>query len=144
LDSGIAPVGVFVNESIPNILALLKAGVIDIVQLHGNESEDYIRRLKSQTDSPIIKAVGAKDTYPSKSADFLLFDSPAPGSGRCFDWNTIPQTDKPFFLAGGLNPDNVVNAVKAVNPFAVDVSSGVEVDGVKDCCEIRRFVERLL
>jgi len=132
LDPEIKAVGVFVNETIENIL---KIGVIDMIQLHGTESEDYIRELKSKTSKPVIKVNRA-----SQSADYLLFDSPSPGSGQTFDWAAIPKTGKPFFLAGGLNPQNVAEAIKQTAPFAVDVSSGVETNGVKDAAKIIEFI----
>ncbi|MCL2754275.1 MAG: phosphoribosylanthranilate isomerase [Oscillospiraceae bacterium] len=130
-------VGVFVNEPIANITALVKAGAIDMIQLHGSESvenEEYIRELKLHTDKPIIRAA------LSEAADYLLFDAPIPGAGKVFDWSTIPATKKPFFLAGGLNPDNVAEAITTVKPYAVDVSSGVERGGVKDAALIEAFI----
>ncbi|MCL1903636.1 MAG: phosphoribosylanthranilate isomerase [Oscillospiraceae bacterium] len=136
LDSNIIPVGVFVDEPIENIVALIKNGVTDMIQLHGGEDEDYIRELKSKTKKPVIKANGVCET-----ADYLLFDGVIPGSGRTFDWNEIPKVNKPFFLAGGLNPSNVADAIKLVNPYAVDVSSGVETNGVKDIHKIEDFIK---
>jgi phosphoribosylanthranilate isomerase len=135
LSPEIAAVGVFVNEPIENIAALVADGVIDAVQLHGNEDCTYIRELKSLTSVPII------DTSGSPLADYHLFDSPNPGSGVAFDWSEIPESGKPFFLAGGLNPDNIGDAIRLVSPFAADVSSGVEVGGVKDAQKIRKFMQ---
>jgi phosphoribosylanthranilate isomerase len=142
LSADIAAVGVFINEPIMNITALVKSGTIDVVQLHGNEDEEYIRELKLHTgDTPLIDAVAGGGVLTAPCiADFMLFDAPEPGSGKTFDWNTIPQTSKPFFLAGGLNPDNVADAVAVVKPFAVDVSSGVELNGRKNADLVANFV----
>ena len=137
LNPDIIPVGVFVNESIENIL---RVDCIDMIQLHGNETEEYIRELKSQTNKPVIKA-----GY-SETADFLLFDNPEPGSGKTFNWDTIGEVQKPFFLAGGLSLNNIKQAVKEVMPFAVDVSSGVEnpeKSGFKDPEKIKEFIWRV-
>jgi phosphoribosylanthranilate isomerase len=134
LHSDIIPVGVFVNETIENILA---ADSIEVIQLHGSESEDYIRELKRKTNKPVIKAGN------SQEADFLLFDGPVPGSGQTFDRAEIPKTEKPFFLAGGLTPENVSEAIKKTAPFAVDVSSGVETNGVKDAEKIKNFIRSI-
>ena len=143
LSSSIKAVGVFVDHDISFIRDLLKRGVIDIVQLHGHEDEEYI----SAINAPVIKAVrldkksekserSEKFDYP---ADYLLFDSPSAGSGKTFDWSLIPKTEKPFFLAGGINIGNISGAIE-IKPYAIDVSSGVETDGAKDRCKILEIV----
>ena len=145
LVSGIIPVGVFVNEEIKNIISLIQCGVIDVVQLHGSENEEYIGRLKTLTDKPIIKAVavlkeGDAQKWAETAADYLLLDNKDGGKGQKFDWDLIGKLDKPFFLAGGLCRENIGIALEKVNPFAVDVSSGVETDGVKDQAKIGEFI----
>lgn len=135
LDPAITSVGVFVDEPIADIISLVKNGVIDMIQLHGNEDEETIHKLKIQTGKRMIKA-----NRISEAADYLLFDSPNPGSGNTFDWGEIPEVSKPFFLAGGLNPANVAEAVGKVKPFAVDVSSGVETSGIKDLAKMKAFI----
>ena len=134
LSSSIKVVGVFVDHDISFIHDLLEKGVIDIVQLHGHENEEYI----SAIGAPVIKAVraGEKTDYP---VDYLLFDSPSAGSGYTFDWRLIPKTGKPFFLAGGINIGNISKAME-LNPYAIDVSSGVETDGAKDRSKILEIV----
>ena len=122
----------------------MKNGVIDIAQLHGSENEDYISRVRSLTDKPIIKAFRietAKDIADIErcSADYVLLDSGA-GTGIKFDWNLIQNIKRPYFLAGGLSPDNAGDAVTMLHPFAVDVSSGIETDGVKDKIKMAAFV----
>ena len=144
LDPEIKAVGVFVNEKPERVACLLKNGVIDIAQLHGSENEDYISRVRSLTDKPIIKAFRietAKDIADIErcSADYVLLDSGA-GTGIKFDWNLIQNIKRPYFLAGGLSPDNVGDAVTMLHPFAVDVSSGIETDGVKDKIKMAAFV----
>jgi len=131
----IIAVGVFVDAPVMNIAELVNAGVIDMVQLHGNENDEYIRELKLHIgETPIVSS------KPCELADYLIFDGAVPGSGKIFDWTTIPKTLQPFFLAGGLNPDNVSEAIAVVKPFAVDISSGVELDGVKNADLVAAFV----
>jgi phosphoribosylanthranilate isomerase len=146
LRCGISPVGVFVNETVENILSLVRGGVIDGIQLHGAEDEAFILRLRSETAAPIIKAVsvqkyGDAQAWETSAADFLLLDHKGGGTGEAFDWNLIGEVKKPFFLAGGLSPQNVADAIKKTSPFAVDVSTGVELShGVKCAEKIRKFV----
>ena len=144
LAKGIQTVGVFVDESLDQVEKLLLEDVIDMAQLHGNENEEYIRELKAVTNKKVIKAYRveqAEDLYDVESccADYVLLDSGA-GSGDTFDWNLIKTIKRPFFLAGGLHPNNVESAVKKVHPFAVDVSSGIETNGIKDREKMEAFV----
>ena len=145
LDSGISAVGVFVNEAPEVVSALLNDGVVDIAQLHGGEDEDYIQALRALTDRPLIQAFRIDGVHDLKrarasSADHILLDHGAGGTGSAFDWTILKGFDRPCFLAGGLGPDNVAQAVKALRPFAVDVSSGIETDGVKDVMKMTAFV----
>ena len=137
-------VGVFVNESEKQVATLLNKGIIDIAQLHGDEDENYISRLRKISDKPVIKAfcVSSKDDITGiekSSADYLLLDSGA-GSGECFDWGILKDIERPFFLAGGLDASNANRAVQEVHPYAVDVSSGIETNGFKDKEKMRTFV----
>ena len=144
----IKAVGVFVDEEPETIASLLSDGIIDIAQLHGNEDEAYIGRLRELIgDKPIIKAFVIKGTEAdtikrakASSADYLLLDS-GKGTGQTFNWELIKEAgiEKPFFLAGGLDPDNVAAAIEALHPFAVDVSSGIETEGHKDPVKMRKF-----
>lgn len=148
LRADITPVGVFVNEPLSNVAKLLNSHTIEIAQLHGSEDERYIKELKSLTDKPIIKAVRVMSrediqNAEQSAADFLLLDNGSGGSGESFDWNLVGQVQKPFFLAGGLNIDNIEQAIKATNPYAVDLSSGVETDGKKDKNKILEIVRRI-
>jgi len=145
LASGIRVVGVFVNEAPEAVAARLNDGIIDIAQLHGSEDENYIRTLRKLTDRPLIKAfridsAADLDRARLSSADHVLLDNGAGGTGTAFDWSVLKDFDRPFFLAGGLGPDNVARAIKAVHPFAVDVSSGIETDSVKDYKKMTAFV----
>ena len=145
LDSNIRAVGVFVNEAPEAVAALLNDGIIDIAQLHGGEDADYIKALRKLTDRPLIKAfridsAADLDRAQLSTADHILLDNGAGGTGTAFDWSVLKDFDRPFFLAGGLGPDNVARAIKAVQPFAVDVSSGIETDGVKDYKKMTAFV----
>lgn len=144
LSPEIQAVGVFVNEHPQNVAKLLRGGIIDIAQLHGDEDEDYITQLRLLTDKPIIKAfriATANDIKTAKqsTADYILLDSGA-GTGTVFDWGLVKSIRRPYFLAGGLDLGNVADAVKALHPFAVDVSSGIETDGVKDKTKMAAFV----
>lgn len=146
LHPDIKAVGVFVNEDVNTIAGLLSRGIIDIAQLHGSEDEDYISRLHSMTCKPIIKAFRidtAQDISAARSsgADYILLDSGSGGTGTQFDWALIRDIERPYFLAGGLSPDNVQNAVKTLRPYAVDVSSGIETGGVKDTAKMKKFVD---
>lgn len=140
----IKAVGVFVDETPKTVAKLLNDGVIDIAQLHGKEEENYIKQLRQFTDKPIIKAFcieNADDLLQAKqsTADYILLDSGA-GTGRVFNWKLIQHIKRPYFLAGGLSLENVEKAINMLHPFAVDVSSGIETDGVKDKRKMVEFV----
>lgn len=129
LDPAIRAVGVFVNDTAENIQTFLQAGIIDLVQLHGCESPAFCK----QIPAPVIKYFSpeAFEQTGQYDTDYFLFDS-GTGTGKTFNWSEIPKTDTPFFLAGGLNAQNIQSAVKQVSPFAVDLSSAVETNGYKD------------
>ena len=144
LSGEIQAAGVFVNEAVEKIAELLNDHIIDIAQLHGDEDEAYIRRLRQLTGKPIIKAFQVKSEKEIAdaeqcSADYILLDSGA-GTGTVFDWNILKKIDRPYFLAGGLSTGNVGKAVKELHPFAVDVSSGIETDRRKDKEKMAAFV----
>lgn len=144
LSPSIKAAGVFVNAPQNEILELVHSGIIDIIQLHGTEDAAYIRQLRELTDAPIIQAFRMKteaDIFLAKqsSADYILLDSGA-GTGMTFNWQLIQDVKRPYFLAGGLNPDNVRNAIQKLTPFAVDVSSGIETEGFKDKEKMTAFV----
>lgn len=136
LNPEIQAVGVFVNEPAHEVAWLLNQGVIDIAQLHGHEDEAYLRRLRNLTDKPIWQAFrvkGREDLERARhsGADMILLDSGA-GTGLPFNWSLIGELQRPYLLAGGLTPGNVGLALKRLSPWGVDVSSGIETDGVKD------------
>ncbi len=140
LDSRIQAVGVFVNAPIEEITTLYDAGIIDFAQLHGDEDEAYLSALRKASPCPIIKAVrvtGKRDILKAQAlpCDFLLLDTfvdgQQGGSGKPFNHRLIPPLTKPFFLAGGISAHTIVQAMRA-NPYALDVSSGIETDGSKD------------
>ncbi|MCL1913042.1 MAG: phosphoribosylanthranilate isomerase [Eubacteriaceae bacterium] len=148
LAEGIEPVGVFVNEPINNILDIADAGIINMIQLHGSEDESYIRRLKDRCGIPLIKAIavaksGDVQEWQESCADYLLLDNKGGGTGAAFDWSLIGSPAKPFFLAGGLSISNIDEAIKSVEPYAIDVSSGVETNGLKDIEKITAIVRRV-
>lgn len=144
LSGEIQAAGVFVNETVEKIAELLNDHIIDIAQLHGDEDEDYIKRLRQLTGKPIIKAFQVKSEKEITdarqcSADYILLDSGA-GTGTVFDWNMLKKIDRSYFLAGGLSAGNVGKAVRELHPFAVDVSSGIETDRRKDKEKMAAFV----
>ncbi|RHV33950.1 phosphoribosylanthranilate isomerase [Coprococcus sp. OM04-5BH] len=176
LDSEIKTVGVFVNAPAEQVISYYNVGIIDIAQLHGNENEEYIKKLHD-AGLTVIKAFKMKKTgeninlagnanieTPEKptgnaitetsekstddviteavksSADYIMFD-PGKGEGATFNWQLIKGIKREFFLAGGLTPENIEKAVETVQPFAVDVSSGIETDGHKDPDKMSAFVK---
>ena len=144
LNKNILAVGVFVNENISAVAELLNADIIDAAQLHGSEDENYIHALRELTSKPLIKAFRINNFIPNSyfliPNCFLLIDGGA-GDGKTFDWNLIKNLRREYFLAGGLNPENVGNAIRILNPFAVDVSSGIETDGKKDFNKMAAFAK---
>lgn len=145
LDKNIIPVGVFVNAAPERVEELLLDGTIRIAQLHGQEDDDYIRRIQKNTGSQVIKAFSVKAAQDielalKSPADYILLDQGGGGTGQTFDWSLIPEIKRPFFLAGGLGADNLEQAVDAIRPYAVDLSSSVETDGVKDRSKILEAV----
>ena len=148
LHPDILAVGVFVDEEPEEVAALLSAGVIDLAQLHGKESEAYISRLRELTEKPLIKAFSVREEGDiekacESSADFVLLDAGSGGTGTAFDRELLAGMNRPYFLAGGLDASNVGEAVKRWRPYAVDVSSGIETDGVKDADKMREFVDHV-
>ncbi len=138
-------VGVFVREAPERVAALLNNGLLDFAQLHGGEDEAYIGKLRALTDKPLIKAFridGAQDIAAAgqSSADYVLLDSGEGGTGEVFDWNLLQRIERPYFLAGGLTPENAGEAVRRLSPYGVDVSSGIETDGYKDNVKMAAFI----
>ncbi|MCD7934418.1 MAG: phosphoribosylanthranilate isomerase [Oscillospiraceae bacterium] len=144
LAPGIQAVGVFVDETPETVAALLHRGVIDAAQLHGHEDANYIRRLRALTDAPVFQAFrirSAADAAAAQesAADMVLLDS-GTGSGARFDWSLNAAVRRPYFLAGGLSPENAAEAVRRLHPHGLDVSSGIETDGQKDANKMKNFV----
>ena len=145
IDPDIKTVGVFKNQPKEEVIRIADTGCIDIIQLHGSESEEYVKDIRSITGLEVIRAFAIRTkedvaSFASTCADHLMFDSGA-GSGETFDWSILSEISRPFFLAGGLDPDNVRDAIIHVRPFAVDVSSGIETEGNKDITKMRAFME---
>ena len=150
LDDSIQSVGVFVDAAIDEILEIHEQGIIDMAQLHGSESEDYIDELKKKSNCQlkIINAIEMDDEkdlleYDNSTADYLLLDS-GKGSGKTFDWRLIRKDlKKEFFLAGGLNYQNISRAINEFDPYAIDLSSSVETNGYKDELKIKKVMEAM-
>ncbi len=158
LDSGVKAVGVFVDSPLERVMEALSEGIIDAVQLHGNENNAYISALKAcmqrdlGAELPIIKAIKVSDSHSldlalELLADFILLDSQNAGGGKAFDWNLLAQIlaksqdfarefQSRFFLAGGVNVDNIQSAI-ALKPFCIDISSGIESEGRKDFAKMQ-------
>lgn len=156
LNPDIPAVGVFVNAAEEEILNIAGQQIIQMIQLHGREDGAFIERIKSKTPLPVIKAVSVKTREDilncrNLAADYLLLDQGAGGSGKAFDWSLISKEaggddfsqiiEKPFFLAGGISENNVQEAIKRFHPYAVDASSSVETDGIKDFHKMKRLTE---
>lgn len=147
LSPKIQAVGVFVNEVAETVANLLNSDIIDIAQLHGNENEEYICTLQNLTDKPIIQAfrINSKEDLAiaeQSKADYILLDSGA-GTGKVFDWELLKHIKREYFLAGGLDCENVDTAIQKLHPYAVDVSSGIEVCGVKNKEKMTIFVDNV-
>lgn len=154
LDPRIRPVGVFVDARVEEIVEVLTHCPLDMVQLHGSEDNDYIAMLRAayqdrfaveSRELCIVKAFRVEDAddirrAEASAADEILLDHGAGGTGERFDWTLLQHCRRRFFLAGGLTPDNVEDAIRVAQPYAVDASSSLESDGRKDPEKIRRFV----
>lgn len=143
LSSSVKTVGVFVNETVEQMVNIAEYVGLDYLQLHGDEGE----AVSKQLPRPVIKAFSVKDksiknimNYP---CDYYLIDSPGGGTGKSFDWKLLDKFNldaSKLILAGGLNPENVQEAIRVVKPAGVDVSSGVETNGAKDIKKIKQFI----
>ena len=136
-------VGVFVSPIRAELLEAIEKVGLDLVQIHGQVADELFEDLPCASIQAV--QVDGNGHVPSSQADYLLFDAPVAGSGQTFDWGQLDTAEltQPFFIAGGLNEDNVAKAIQHFTPYAVDVSSGVETDGQKDHEKIRRFIERV-
>ena len=145
LDPAIRAVGVFVNQPAETVLKAAKSVGLDVIQLHGQEDAAYLREIQSASGLPVWKAfhirtpADLEDTAASP-ADAVLLDNGC-GTGEAFDWTLAESFRRPFFLAGGLTPDNISEAVHTLHPALVDLSSGVETAGYKDLTKIRAAVK---
>ena len=143
-------VGVFVNETLDNLVRIADTANLDAVQLHGDEDEAFIQSLKERTNVEVWKAIQirtAADTekWIDSSADMLLFDAyhkdERGGTGEVFDWSSLDAFERPFMLAGGIDSTNVARAIRTVRPYGIDISSGIETNGVKDDEKITAFTK---
>ena len=153
LRPAIKAVGVFVNEKPENIAEIANQGIIDLIQIHGDEDAAYCAQLRKLTQAPIIKVVRVEREddlagIEEFDCDYYLFDTLSSkdygGTGKAFDHSLLynKEIKKPFFVAGGLNQDNVAAAIEATKPFGVDTSGGVETDGIKDANKIKEFIKQ--
>ena len=153
LRPAIKAVGVFVNEKPENIAEIANQGIIDLIQIHGDEDAAYCRQLRNLTHRPIIKAVRVRNEedlagIEEFDCDYYLFDTLSSkdygGTGKAFDHSLLynKEIKKPFFVAGGLNQDNVAAVIEVIKPFGVDTSGGVETDGIKDVNKIKEFTKQ--
>ena len=144
----IKTVGIFVNETLDNLVTIATEVNLDAVQLHGDEDEAFIQSLKERTNVEVWKAVQIRsaadaEAWINSSADMLLFDAYHKdewgGMGEVFDWSCLDEFERPFMLAGGIDSTNVARAIRTVRPYGIDISSGIETDGVKDDEKIKAF-----
>ncbi len=154
LTAGVAPaiarVGVFVDEAPAVVAGLVASEAIDACQLHGHEDEAYLAGLRAElaragvANAPVIQAFRVRERADveraeASSADVILLDN-GQGTGERFDWSLVTHVARPFILAGGLDPTNVTEAIVVAHPLGVDMSSGVETDGIKDESKMRAAV----
>ena len=146
----IKTVGVFVNETLDNLVTIANEANLDVVQLHGDEDEAFIQSLKERTNVEVWKAVQIRSAadaaaWIDSSADMLLFDAyhkdERGGTGDIFDWSCLDTFERPFMLAGGIDSTNVARAIRTVRPYGIDISSGIETNGVKDDEKITAFTK---
>ena len=146
----IKTVGVFVNETVDNLVTIANEANLDAVQLHGDEDEAFIQSLKERTNVEVWKAVQIRsaadaEAWIDSSADMLLFDAyhkdERGGTGEVFDWSSLDAFERPFMLAGGIDSTNVARAIRTVRPYGIDISSGIETNGVKDDEKITAFTK---
>ena len=144
----IKTVGIFVNETLDNLVTIATEVNLDAVQLHGDEDEAFIQSLKERTNVEVWKAVQIRsaadaEAWIDSSADMLLFDAyhkdERGGMGEVFDWSSLDEFERPFMLAGGIDGTNVARAIRTVRPYGIDISSGIETEGVKDDEKIKAF-----
>ena len=144
----IKTVGIFVNETLDNLVTIATEVNLDAVQLHGDEDEAFIQSLKERTNVEVWKAVQIRsaadaEVWIDSSADMLLFDAyhkdERGGMGEVFDWSCLDEFERPFMLAGGIDSTNVARAIRTVRPYGIDISSGIETEGVKDDEKIKAF-----
>lgn len=144
----IKTVGIFVNETLDNLVTIATEVNLDAVQLHGDEDEAFIQSLKERTNVEVWKAVQIRsaadaEAWIDSSADMLLFDAyhkdERGGTGEVFDWSCLDEFERPFMLAGGIDSTNVARAIRTVRPYGIDISSGIETEGVKDNEKIKAF-----
>lgn len=145
IDKSIPAVGVFVNKEPSYIKSFIDDCIIDIAQLHGAEDNSYIRRLKGLICKPVWKAFKIKTRQDVEEAmlseaDLIILDN-GYGTGKTFDWSLIQNIKRPFALAGGINIENIEGALNSLNPYLVDISSGVETDKLKDPDKIEKAVK---
>lgn len=144
LNENIQTVGVFVNEDINKVAYMANNSIIDMIQLHGSEDETYVKSLRYKTDAKIIKAFKINSYEDIKmanesDAEYILLDNGNGGTGKRFDWGYVDNIDRPYFLAGGINESNLEAALR-LQPYAIDLSSGIETDGFKDYNKIKNVI----
>ena len=145
LDPDIRPVGVFVDRPAGGVAALLNSGVISVAQLHGREDDAYISVLRTLAPGCVVwrafqlRSQADLAAADASGADLVLLDN-GRGTGQTFDWSLAGSVHRPFLLAGGLTPESIPRAVAALRPYGLDLSSGVETDGVKDPAKIQAAV----
>jgi phosphoribosylanthranilate isomerase len=154
LNKKVKAVGVFVNETLENVLQIANSVPLDVIQLHGDETTEYIDEIKDKTQKEIWKAVRVNSVQAVTDAinlrvDMLLLDSFSPaqygGTGKLMDFSFIKESgiSKPFFLAGGLNSENISQAIQEVSPYGVDISGGIEADGIKDREKMLEIINKI-
>ncbi len=136
-------VGVFADQKPEEIAAVSDQIDLDLIQLHGHGDYRRVELLRRGLGLPIIQGFGSEQAHFDSPADFVLIDGPSPGSGEAWDWSLVTRTEvrAPIILAGGINTENILEALRAVQPFAIDIASGSEegVPGIKSPSALRQL-----
>ena len=145
LDKDIRVIGVFVDENTNVVASAANDDLLDVIEFHGNEGPGEIERIKAFTEKPIIQGFRIRSRADvelalDSHADSILMYSDSE-SGILMDWKLLTNVTRPYFLAGGLNADNIEKAIKICHPFAVSVTTGVETDGIKDREKMAAFIK---
>ena len=146
LNKNIRSVGVFSNTSLENVALAVEVAGLNMVQIHGDETGEYVAALREYIHCPIMKVIKVSHPIDAEkamyaTADYVMLDGGSAGSGKSFDWSLLGSVRRKYFLSGGLTPENINTALHlSPKPFAFNVSSGVESNNIKDYRKVMKFI----